>query len=86
MVKLNSGGVCLSTSVPVHLVADLSGWFTEATDFVGTTPHRILDTRLTGDPLVPLILAATFWILGFGLFLIAYGPILLRPRADGKPG
>jgi uncharacterized protein involved in response to NO len=47
---------------------------------------RVFGPSLSGDPLVPLILAATFWILGFGLFLLAYGPILLRPRADGKPG
>lgn len=47
---------------------------------------RVFGPSLTGDPLVPLILAATFWITGFGLFLMAYGPILLRPRADGKPG
>jgi uncharacterized protein involved in response to NO len=47
---------------------------------------RVFGPSLTGDPLVPLTLAATFWILGFGLFLMAYGPILLRPRTDGKPG
>ena len=30
--------------------------------------------------------AAALWVLAFGLFLLAHGPMLLRPRADGKPG
>jgi uncharacterized protein involved in response to NO len=47
---------------------------------------RVFGPGLTGDPLVPLVLAATFWVAGFGLFLLAFGPILLRPRPDGEPG
>lgn len=31
-------------------------------------------------------LAGGLWAAGFGLFLARYGPILLRPRIDGKPG
>ncbi|MCH8530649.1 MAG: NnrS family protein [Saccharospirillum sp.] len=31
-------------------------------------------------------LSALFWILSFGLFTVLYTPILLAPRADGKPG
>lgn len=31
-------------------------------------------------------LSALFWILSFGLFTALYTPILLAPRADGKPG
>jgi uncharacterized protein involved in response to NO len=27
-----------------------------------------------------------FWILAFGLFIIFYGPMLLKARADGRPG
>ena len=51
-VKLgSSGSVCLSTYAPVHLVADVTGWFTGTSDFTGTTPNRILDTRETGNPL-----------------------------------
>lgn len=35
----------------------------------------------------PLLLAAGFaWEAAFGLFLLRYLPILLRPRIDGKPG
>jgi uncharacterized protein involved in response to NO len=30
--------------------------------------------------------AALLWVLAFGLFLAAYGPMLAMPRADGKPG
>ncbi|MES1943548.1 NnrS protein superfamily [Salinisphaera sp. PC39] len=30
--------------------------------------------------------SALAWAVGFGLFVIAYWPILSRPRADGRPG
>lgn len=33
-----------------------------------------------------LILAATAWVLAFGVFVVVYWPILSRPRADGRPG
>jgi uncharacterized protein involved in response to NO len=33
-----------------------------------------------------VIVAATCWALGFGLYAIRYWPILSRPRVDGKPG
>ncbi|MFZ0105989.1 MAG: NnrS family protein [Thiobacillus sp.] len=26
------------------------------------------------------------WMVGFGLFVALYAPVLLRPRVDGKPG
>ncbi|SDB74735.1 NnrS family protein [Belnapia rosea] len=46
--------------------------------------------RVFGPILVPdasaYIVAGVLWILAFGLFLAAQGPMLLRPRADGKPG
>ncbi|MCU1501565.1 MAG: hypothetical protein JWM12_919, partial [Ilumatobacteraceae bacterium] len=53
VVGLGNGSVCMSTYAPVHLVADLSGWFTGTNDFTGTTPNRVLDTRTTGTPLQP---------------------------------
>ncbi|WP_135469009.1 NnrS family protein [Crenalkalicoccus roseus] len=31
-------------------------------------------------------LAGALWIAAFGLFLAVFAPMLLRPRADGKPG
>ena len=37
--------VCLYTSAPAHLVADLGGWFTGRADFVPLAPARLLDTR-----------------------------------------
>ncbi|WP_193165333.1 NnrS family protein [Microbulbifer hainanensis] len=37
-------------------------------------------------PLLAWILAGTFWIVAFVLFLWQYVPILLRSRLDGRPG
>jgi uncharacterized protein involved in response to NO len=37
-------------------------------------------------PLPGLVAAALCWILAFVLFLAVYAPMLLGPRADGKPG
>ncbi len=36
--------------------------------------------------LAPLVLAGACWAGAFALFLWVYGPMLLGPRADGKPG
>lgn len=36
--------------------------------------------------MLPYAAAGAAWMLAFGLFLAAHGPMLLRPRADGKPG
>jgi uncharacterized protein involved in response to NO len=36
--------------------------------------------------IVGLWLAATLWVSAFILFLYQYGPVLMAPRADGKPG
>ena len=35
---------------------------------------------------VLILLAAILWTAAFGLYLLVYTPILLGPRADGKPG
>jgi uncharacterized protein involved in response to NO len=49
-------------------------------------------TRVFGPGLLPvpytvvITLAAVFWTAAFVLFLAVYAPILLSPRADGKPG
>ncbi len=47
IVKVGTGGkVSLYNNVgSVHLIADVVGWFTIATDYTGLTPARILDTR-----------------------------------------
>ncbi|HKU44286.1 MAG TPA: NnrS family protein [Polyangiales bacterium] len=48
--------------------------------------------RVLGAVLVPhhyatvLIVAGALWALAFGLYLIHYTPILIRPRVDGKLG
>lgn len=48
--------------------------------------------RILGPALAPqdydqiIALAGALWIAAFGLFLWVYTPILLRPRADGRPG
>ncbi|MGL5482015.1 MAG: NnrS family protein, partial [Aeromonas veronii] len=31
-------------------------------------------------------LSALAWIAAYGLFVWVYTPILIRPRADGRPG
>lgn len=42
---------------------------------------------LHADWALPLLAAAGLaWETAFGLFLLRYAPMLLRPRADGKPG
>ena len=51
VVGLGQGGVCLAASTPVHLVADLMGWFDGGDDFRGAAPTRLLDTRTVNDPL-----------------------------------
>ncbi len=50
MVGIGTGGVCLSTSQPVDLVADLMGWFTDSADYTGAAPTRLVDTRITATP------------------------------------
>ena len=48
--------------------------------------------RVFGPAVLPLpytwivVLAAALWTAAFVLFLTVYAPILLSPRADGKPG
>jgi hypothetical protein len=39
----------------VHLLADVLGWFTGSADFQGTTPSRVLDTRLTRNSLATMV-------------------------------
>ena len=48
--------------------------------------------RVFGPSLVPghyvavVMTAGTLWLLAFVLYLVVYAPILVTPRADGKPG
>jgi uncharacterized protein involved in response to NO len=48
--------------------------------------------RVAGPILVPgwylscLALGALLWMVAFVFYVIAFAPILLSPRVDGKPG
>ncbi len=46
----------------------------------GTTVHYRID-RQPG-----LVASAVLWVLGFGIFVVRYAPMLARPRLDGRPG
>jgi uncharacterized protein involved in response to NO len=47
---------------------------------------RVFGSTALADPLTGHIAAAVLWVLAFLLFLVAYAPMLVLPRADGKPG
>ena len=49
------GTVCLDASAGVQLIADVMGLFTGTGDLTPTQPNRILDTRLSKDPLQPAV-------------------------------
>ena len=40
-----AGEVCFHSSVPVHLVADVNGWYAAGSTFNAVTPARVFDTR-----------------------------------------
>jgi hypothetical protein len=46
----STGQFCLETSSPVHLLVDLTAWFSGSGDVVTSPPNRIVDTRRTGNP------------------------------------
>ena len=46
LVKVGAGGrVCLRSSVPTHLLADVAGFFSTSSGFTPMLPSRVLDTR-----------------------------------------
>ena len=48
---------------------------------------RVFGPVCLGLPYIQVIVvAAILWTASFALFLWVYGPILMRPRVDGKPG
>lgn len=53
---------------------------------LGAVLLRVFGAVLWGDGLAEHVAAAVLWVLAFALFLAAYGPMLVSPRADGKPG
>lgn len=87
VLELPADGICMSASVAVDVIADLSGWFTGDDDFVGGSPDRLLDTRQTGDPLAPtqerrLRVAGTRSV-GAGAGFAALNLTVDRPSSDG---
>ncbi|MCG8427278.1 MAG: NnrS family protein [Chromatiales bacterium] len=48
--------------------------------------------RVFGPDLLPqhyliwIMSSGTFWLIAFGIFTVAYLPILIHPRVDGQPG
>ncbi|MBF0368648.1 MAG: NnrS family protein [Magnetococcales bacterium] len=45
---------------------------------------RIGFPELPGD--LNILLSGLFWIIGYGIFLVYFSPMLVKPRADGQPG
>lgn len=41
----STGTVCFFSSHPVHLIADVNGWFASGLAFVPVSPQRVIDTR-----------------------------------------
>ncbi len=41
---------------------------------------------VSGNYRTVILASGLFWILAFGVFLLRYAPMLLRPRVDGRPG
>ena len=51
-IRLTSGKICLASSQPVQVVIDVTGWYIGTTDFNASSPNRLVDTRVTGNPLI----------------------------------
>lgn len=53
---------------------------------IAATFARLLAAAGLLDYRLGVTLSALGWALAFGLFVVLYLPILIRPRADGRPG
>lgn len=71
------------TGRPLKLLPGMR-WGYAAVIFAGAV--RVISALGWMPNIVGLWLAAALWVGAFILFLYLYGPILLTPRADGKPG
>jgi uncharacterized protein involved in response to NO len=47
---------------------------------------RVIASLVEGDTQLLIAAAGLAWAAGFALYLAVYAPILLSPRADGRPG
>ncbi|MGZ4766542.1 MAG: hypothetical protein ACXVH5_09885 [Ilumatobacteraceae bacterium] len=52
IVRLAAGRICLASNVSVQMVVDVTGWYTGTSDLTASSPNRLLDTRVTGNPMV----------------------------------
>ncbi len=52
IVRLAAGRICLASLVPVQVVVDVTGWYTGTDDIAASSPNRLLDTRVSGNPLI----------------------------------
>lgn len=53
---------------------------------IAATVVRMLVAVGVIDFRLGITVAATAWMVAFSIFLIVYAPVLLSPRADGRPG
>ena len=77
------GKICLDSSTPVNLLADLSGWFLSGDGLHTFTPQRAFDTRKTGfvlTPETPHLLQVTG---SFGLPSSGVSSVVLNVTATG---
>ena len=54
---------------------------------LAAAPVRVLlPLAAPGFTVQAVLISALLWSAGFALYAFAYGPVLMRPRLDGKPG
>src|SRR5829696_351107 len=82
-VGVGDGGVCLSTSAPVHVVADLMGTFAGGQELKGEPPVRLVDTRTTNAPLSAGVERRLRVAAPAGAVAAALNVTVVGPAADG---
>ena len=77
------GKICLDSSTPVNLLADLSGWFLSGDGLHTFTPQRAFDTRKTGFVLTPETPYSLQVTGSFGLPSSGVSSVVLNVTATG---
>lgn len=77
------GKICLDSSTPVNLIADLSGWFLNGDGLHMFTPQRAFDTRKTGFVLTPETPYRLQVTGSFGLPASGVSSVVLNVTATG---
>ncbi len=77
------GKVCLDSSTPVNLIADLSGWFLNGDGLHTFTPQRAFDTRQTGLVITPDTPYAFQMTGNFGIPTTVANSVVLNVTATG---